>query len=228
VGNKWSDSYFYNDTVTPSELEDCENFSDVAGHADEVYIRYLADLGLISGFADGTFGPDKTLTRAEAATLFEKANGEDETSIPTSAPSAACTFTDVTASDWFSGWVWAACEDGFMNGVGGGMFDPNNLLTRGQIVTIFNNIYHMGGGTGGFLDFGAVNTNLSDYYADWNPPLRSATWSDVFVGDYFAEGALQSYAVGIADATSATTFSPNQAATRGEFAKMLYRALMKY
>ena len=59
--------------------------------------------------------------------------------LPASAP-AGCEFTDVTASDWFAGWVWQACSDGIMNGVGGGLFDPNNLLTRGQIVTIFNNV----------------------------------------------------------------------------------------
>ncbi|MBK9603937.1 MAG: S-layer homology domain-containing protein [Anaerolineales bacterium] len=121
--------------MIPAELAACADFTDTAGHENEVYIRYLADLGLISGFADGSFGPDNTLTRAEAATLFEISNGYDDTMLPTSAP-AGCDFTDVAASDWFAGWVWQACDDGFMNGVGGGLFDPNNLLTRGQIVTI--------------------------------------------------------------------------------------------
>ncbi|HNI71872.1 MAG TPA: S-layer homology domain-containing protein, partial [Marmoricola sp.] len=104
---------FRNFAVAPEELEDCVDFTDVAGHEDEVYIRYLADLGLISGFADGTFGPENTLTRAEAATLIEISNGYDSTSLPTSAP-AGCDFTDVAASDWFAGWVWQACDDGFM------------------------------------------------------------------------------------------------------------------
>ncbi|MBK9604179.1 MAG: S-layer homology domain-containing protein [Anaerolineales bacterium] len=72
---------------------------------------------------------------------------------PATAP-AGCEFTDVAASDWFAGWVWQACDDGFMNGVGGGLFDPNNLLTRGQVVTIIHNIWLNGGGTAGsYLDF---------------------------------------------------------------------------
>ncbi|MBK9601941.1 MAG: S-layer homology domain-containing protein [Anaerolineales bacterium] len=129
--------YFRNAlAITPAELEDCETFSDVNGHEHEVYIRYLATLGLVSGFDDGTFGPDTTLTRAEAATLFEISNGYDATLLPTSAP-AGCDFTDVAASDWFAGWVWQACSDGSMSGIGDGRSDPNNLLTRGQIVTIF-------------------------------------------------------------------------------------------
>jgi hypothetical protein len=226
AGNAWGTFYFRNGTpIVAGETDECVDFTDVTGHADEVYIRYLATLDVVSGFADGSFGPDSTLTRAEAATLFEKVNGwADETGLPTSAPSAACTFTDVSASDWFAGWVWQACADGFMNGVGGGLFDPNNLLTRGQVVTIFYNIDSMGGGTDGYIDYGN-STLLSQEYGD-TPHLREAAWTDVLIGAYYTTPVIEAYAVGIADGTSATTFSPDQAATRGEFAKMLYRAIM--
>ncbi|HUM27122.1 MAG TPA: S-layer homology domain-containing protein [Anaerolineales bacterium] len=229
AGNDWGVDTFRDggapvDVVGAAELEDCADFTDTAGHEYEVYIRYLADLGLISGFADGTFGPDNNLTRAEASTLFEIANGYDATTLPTSAP-AGCDFTDVAASDWFAGWVWQACADGFMNGVGGGLFDPNNLLTRGQVVTIFNNIYEMGGGTGDYLDFANGNVLSQDWTTWENPYLREAAWTDVSVGAYYAIPVLRAYGIGVADGTSATTFSPDQAATRGEFAKMLYRAI---
>ncbi|HNC91713.1 MAG TPA: S-layer homology domain-containing protein [Anaerolineales bacterium] len=216
---------------TVAEKTECATFSDVSGHEDEVYIRYLATLGLISGFADGTFGPDNTLTRAEAATLFEISNGYDSTTLPTSAP-AGCDFTDVTVSDWFAGWVWQACDDGFMNGVGGGLFDPNNLLTRGQVVTIFNNIYPA---------YIANPAAFGGYIITPNPLItvyslpafgtgygyRQAAWTDVSVGAYYTVPVQKAYGWGIADGTSETTFSPDQAATRGEFAKMLYRALSK-
>ena len=233
VGNEWGTDYFRDHVdVLPSELEDCENFSDVAGHADEVYIRYLADLGLIAGNLDGSFSPNNTLTRAEAAALIEKANGleEDDVDFPASAP-AGCEFTDVSASDWFSGWVWAACEDGFLNGLGGGLFGPSDLLTRGQIVTIFNNINTMANGeVGSFLEDDLSNpsyeTVLNDEWDEWDPYfIRTASWTDVFVGDYYALPAIRAYALGVVEGTSATTFSPNQPVLRGEFARMLYRAL---
>ncbi|HNC91465.1 MAG TPA: S-layer homology domain-containing protein [Anaerolineales bacterium] len=212
--------YYYRNggLIVPSELEDCADFSDVSGHEYELYIRYLADIGMISGFADGTFGPDATLTRAEAATLIEISNGYDATTLPTSAP-AGCDFTDVAASDWFAGWVWQACADGYMNGVGGGLFDPNNLLTRGQIVTILNNV-NVAGPTGGILNYGG---NVMDI--NWGNLYREAAWTDVSIGAFYAQPVINAYGIGIADGTSATTFSPDQPITRGEFSKMLYRAL---
>lgn len=216
--------------MTSGQKASCADFTDTAGHADEVYIRYLADLGLIAGNPDGTYGPDTTLTRAEAAVLFEKANGFTELTLP-AAPVAGCSFTDVAATDWFAGWVWQACDDGFMNGTGGGAFDPSNTLTRGQIVTIFNNINAAGGGAAGsYLDF-ALDTVLNNEWGGWTfggqTGLRSAAWTDVSVGAFYATPVVRAYGVGVAEGTSSTTFSPDQPALRGEFAKMLYRALSR-
>jgi hypothetical protein len=210
--------------VTAAEKGDCASFTDTAGHADEVYIRYLAELGLISGFADGSYGPDTTLTRAEASTLFEISNGFTAATLPV-APTAACTFTDVAATDWFAGWVWQACADGFMNGLGGGLFGPNDLLTRGQIVTIFNNVDVSTATLGGFMATGPVIKTIWNAFGPWF--IRQAAWTDVSIGAFYALPVQYAYGVGIAEGTSATTFSPDQPVTRGEFAKMLYRALSR-
>jgi hypothetical protein len=224
AGNQAGLVYFRNAlAVIAAEKADCADFSDTAGHADELYIRYLADLGLISGFADGTYGPDTTLTRAEASTLFEISNGVSDTDPGFGTPPAAgsaCDFTDVLATDWFAGWVWQACADGFMNGVGGGLFDPNNLLTRGQVVTVFNNLSLSG--TGGYL----VTANILNLgYPGPINGYRQAAFTDVSIGAFYAVPVMKAYGWGVAEGTSDTTFSPDQPATRGEFAKMLYRAL---
>ena len=239
VGNTPGTTYFRGFLpVQTAELEDCADFTDTAGHADETYIRYLADLDLIAGNPDGSYGPGNTLTRAEAAVLFVKANGDDETTIPDTAP-AGCEFTDVSASDWFAGWVWAACDAGFMNGVGGGLFDPSNLLTRGQIVTIMNNIVNMDISNGSYLDgwtecigtqYCTTLGQLWSYYATKTPAgkeLRETAWTDVSIGDYYAIPVMRAYGVGIAEGTSATAFSPNAPISRGLFAKWLYRALSR-
>jgi hypothetical protein len=72
-------------------------------------------------------------------------------------------------------------------------------------------------------------TVLATAWGGWatggQPELREIAWTDVNIGDYYAIPVVHAYGVGVADATGATTFSPNQAILRGEFAKMLYRAL---
>jgi hypothetical protein len=233
VGNNWGGNYYWRSavTVTADELANCASFTDTAGHSTETQVRYLADLGLIAGNPDGSYGVNNTLTRAEASALFEKANGYTPAVLPVAPPSAACTFTDVAATDWFAGWVWQACADGFMNGLGGGLFGPADLLTRGQIVTIFNNIDVMGGGNAGtYLDSGvSFNTVLNYEWNNWGVGyhLRPAAFSDVPIGAFYTNPVQYAYAVGVADGTSATTFSPDTPVLRGEFAKMLYRALSR-
>jgi hypothetical protein len=213
--------------IDPSEVKDCIGFSDTAGHVDEVYIRYLADLGLISGFPDGTFRPDNVLTRAEAAVLFEKANGYTAENLPTTAPTG-CVFSDVNATDWFAGWIWQACKNSFMKGVGNGLFDPNNLLTRGQVATIMNNVaYYQPVPTTPWNSFLDTPNVLTAKWTSVFPNVRKAAWTDVPANAYYADPIIRAYGLGVAEGTSETTFSPDQTITRGEFAKWLYRALSR-
>ena len=236
-------SYLFNQfreelEIEPDELLDCASFSDVNEHEYELYVRYLSTLGLISGYGDGNFGPDNTLTRAEAATLFEISNGYDTTNLPEVAPDG-CNFPDVSASDWFAGWVWQACADGFMNGLANNTFGPADLLTRGQIVTVMNNIAMnspilciiYGGGDSsapsgdapGYYDGYLATPNVMN--CPWGTQFRDSAWTDVYIGDYYAQPIINAYGVGVAEGTSANTFSPNEPVTRGEFARMLYRGL---
>jgi len=53
-------------------------FTDISGHWAKDYIEDLAQRGIISGYADGTFRPDQPITRAEAAALVSKALSDTE------------------------------------------------------------------------------------------------------------------------------------------------------
>ena len=48
------------------------DFSDIGGHWAEQYIRQAAALGWVQGYPDGTFGPDRPITRAEAVTMINR------------------------------------------------------------------------------------------------------------------------------------------------------------
>ena len=55
-------------------------FSDIAGHWAEAYIRLAAGNGWIAGYPDGTFGPQRDITRAETMTLVNRVlNRQPET-----------------------------------------------------------------------------------------------------------------------------------------------------
>ena len=57
----------------PYSLQD--RFYDTEGHWAEVYINRAAEVGWINGYSDGTFRPDRAITRAEAVTLVNNVLG---------------------------------------------------------------------------------------------------------------------------------------------------------
>ena len=69
--------------------------SDINGHWAEATIAKWQSVGKIGGYEDGTFKPDKTITRAEFVRLLNTATATSFTS------SANISFSDVKESDWF-------------------------------------------------------------------------------------------------------------------------------
>lgn len=93
----------------------------------------------ISGYPDGTVGPDKTITRAEAATMFynllSDKNGD------------AKAFTDVPANQWYAKAVMTLAGKGVISGYPDGTFKPNAPITRAEFVTMAMNFANAGKGT---------------------------------------------------------------------------------
>lgn len=58
--------------------EDSKPVDDVTGHWAEHSIRRVMARGLLRGYPDGSFGPDKPVTRAELAAVLDRLNKEDE------------------------------------------------------------------------------------------------------------------------------------------------------
>ena len=103
---------------------DSAMFTDIANHPDREAIETLAAKGILNGMGDGTFAPDKTMTRAEYCTMVVKALEL--------APKANSDYSDVPASAWYAAYVGTASDYGIVNGVGGGKFDPNGTITYWQ------------------------------------------------------------------------------------------------
>lgn len=106
------------------------NYSDVASNASYAdAVNLLSNLGIITGFEDGTFRPDETVTRAQAATMIVRMLG-----LADEVEKGETNFTDVAADNWASGYVNVAEANGVINGMGDGTFNPEGEVTYGQIV----------------------------------------------------------------------------------------------
>ena len=106
------------------------SYSDVASNANYAdAVNLLSNLGILTGYEDGTFRPANTVTRAEAATMMVRMLGMTD-----GVEAGDTIFTDVPADHWASGFVNVAVANGIVNGMGDGTFAPEGEVTYGQIV----------------------------------------------------------------------------------------------
>ena len=97
--------------------------TDIAGNWAQASIQELVYMGAITGYPDGTFRPDNTITRAELISIIDKA-----LKLPAYNPTMLG-FRDVAPTDWFYDSVENAVYAGFVKGCGG-VFKPNAPVTE--------------------------------------------------------------------------------------------------
>ena len=108
------------------------NYTDVpAGKWYNNAISTLSNMGVIGGYADGTFKPDAPISRAEFAKIAVSFSNVADLSY-------RGYFADVKESDWFSGFVAAAKDAGLIEGYNDGTFKPEKAITRAEVCTIVN------------------------------------------------------------------------------------------
>jgi len=82
--------------------------------------------GVISGYEDNTFQPDRLVTRAELAVMVVKAMGKG-------VPGGELQFTDAASvPSWATGFVSAAAGQGIIKGMPGNVFKPDDTATRAE------------------------------------------------------------------------------------------------
>ena len=110
------------------------SFSDVS--ADSYYAKAVAwavENGITTGTGDGKFSPDATCTRAQSVTFLFRAIGK--------LVDSKAEFSDVLTDSYYANAVAWAVVNGVTNGIGDGLFGPNNSCTRAQIVTFLFRAY---------------------------------------------------------------------------------------
>lgn len=107
--------------------------SDVVGTEYEEAVERLGQLGVLTGYTDGTFKPENTITRAEFAAVVVRVKGLEAAA---QAAAGATAFKDVPAGHWAAGYINIASKMGFVKGMGDGTFAPSAPVTYEQAVTM--------------------------------------------------------------------------------------------
>ena len=120
------------DEARDANLTDRSPYPDVsAGAWYNKAIATLSRMGILSGYEDGSFRPNATVTRAEFAAMAARFDTEAK---PVDTP-----FTDLTGC-WAADEIAKAYGKGWVNGYGDNTFRPNGPITRAEAVTLINRV----------------------------------------------------------------------------------------
>ena len=121
--------------------------SDIAGHWAEDVITQWENAGKISGYEDGTFRPNNSVTRAEFVIMMNNALGLTE--------AGEVSFSDVQPGNWFYNAVAIAVAAGYCSGYEDGTFKPSATITRAEAAVMIANASKLeqdATGAAGFTD----------------------------------------------------------------------------
>lgn len=115
------------------------SFRDVtSAHWAFASVERAAELGLVTGYSDGTFRPDTPVTRAQFVLMLWRMCGKP-------AAAKAASFADASA-DWYQDALSWAVENGYVNGLSDTRFGPDAPITRQQATAI---LFRLNGGQSG-------------------------------------------------------------------------------
>lgn len=180
-------------------------FEDTAGHENQAAIEALAARGIINGTGAGAFAPERTMTRAEFATIVVKALG-----LPVR-QDAASGFTDVASGAWYTPYVMTASSYGITGGVGGGRFNPSGVITRQEAAVMLARAGKLCG-----MDTDMNATAVRDMLAQFGDYTTIAPWAQQAMAFCYREDLLDQ---------SDLHVEPGRTVRRCEIAQMLYNLL---
>ena len=186
------------DNNTPSE----ELFGDMnSGHWAYPSVKALKTMNIIDGYEDGSFKPEKYVTREEFVKLIALA-------FEISDDTGECNFDDIAPDDWCRGYISAVTRDGIVNGI------EENIFGRGM------NIKRQDAAV--MLDRALIKYKSAD---GSNKP--DADFSDkAEISDYAYESIGRLSEANIINGIDGA-FAPSESVSRAQAAKMIYEC-MKY
>jgi len=171
-----------------------KTFSDVPqGFWAKTPIEYLATLGVMNGYPDKTFRPERALTRGELAALLVKAKGFDLKG------ARQQVFKDVKISSWVAPYVKVAVDRQYVKGYPNGTFKPNRKISRAEAAVVF--------------------AKFSGLYV--KNGVRMKVFPDVAKNHWAAPAIAADQQSGLYEYLAGKDFVPKQQLTRSEAAEIL-------
>lgn len=181
------------------------SFSDVVYIDELAAIEALASRKIITGREDGTFAPEKSMTRAEFAAIVVRALGLT--------PKANGAFTDVPSTEWYAPYIGTANSYGIVNGKSESSFEPEGTITREEAAVMVTRAAKLCG-----MKTEKESGEVKDTLAQFADYVTASDWARPSLAFCYVEDILSQKDIEI---------RPLSAITRAEVAQMLFNLLGK-
>lgn len=174
------------------------------------YVEELKKDGIISGYSNGNFYPEKTVTREEFVKMIVLASG-------IYSEGAECDFADIKKDEWCYRYIASAGEKGIINGDESGNFGAGRNISREDVAVIAQRIIKAFGSLGEIAEEGEDEANkISEEFSDGGE-----------IYDYALESVGYLKNLGILNGFEDGSFKPKESLKRAEAAKII-SMLRKY
>lgn len=130
----------------------------------------------IVGYPDGSFGPEKNMSHAEAVAIFARLLADRRGETITN--SGRTGYTDVADNAWYTGYVKYLMDRGVQVSNDNANFKPDEAITRAEFVTLAVRFFDA---------YGNGNTEIMEQYVEFSD-VSSGYWAARYIEDAAAHG----------------------------------------
>jgi hypothetical protein len=164
-------------------------------------INYMVSKNIVSGYPDGTFKPEKIVTRAEYAKMLALSLG-------LKIGEGRDIYTDVPSKHWAYKYITAVTDAKLMKGYGKGKFGPDDTVKKEEIITTIVRL----------KNWKLINPQTGTF-----PDVPKKYWAYPYIETVVSHNLIKKVDKGLTDGN----FHIKIGATRAQTAELLYRAIGK-
>ncbi|GIP34179.1 cadherin-like beta sandwich domain-containing protein [Paenibacillus sp. J2TS4] len=183
-------------------------FPDISGHWGRTHIEFLASKNIVSGYEDGTFKPDRAITRAEFVTILVNALNLEGSTSNTS-------FSDVTVGDWYYEAVVLGAHHRLIEGYEDGQFKPNLLVSREEMAVVLERLMKQKLG----MNADVTSREMEALLGKYDDADEISSWAKQAIAANIKMEAMS----GLSD----RRLAPQESGTRAQIATLLYKIMDK-